>query len=79
MPINNNTQHVLKRIAVADSNMLKEVQKEVEVMVSLSPSPKALNVYERLLSVNYAGIPILWTSLMLRGITCLTGAMRCLS
>jgi AP2-associated kinase len=35
-PINNTFQHVLKRIAVADRNMLAEVQKEVDVMVHIT-------------------------------------------
>jgi hypothetical protein len=32
-PINNTTQHVLKRIAVSDEAMLNEVKKEVDIMV----------------------------------------------
>ncbi|GJJ13173.1 hypothetical protein Clacol_007424 [Clathrus columnatus] len=39
VPIDNNSRHVLKRIAVADQNMLREVQKEVEVMRKLSGHP----------------------------------------
>ena len=34
-PINNTTQHVLKRIAVSDEAMLAEVKKEVDIMVRI--------------------------------------------
>lgn len=34
-PINNTTQHVLKRIAVSDEAMLREVKKEVDIMVCI--------------------------------------------
>jgi hypothetical protein len=34
-PIHNTTQHVLKRIAVADEAMLVEVKKEVDIMVCI--------------------------------------------
>lgn len=34
-PINNTTQHVLKRIAVSDEAMLVEVKKEVDIMVCI--------------------------------------------
>ncbi len=37
-PIGGTTSHVLKRIAVSDEIMLKEVQKEVDVMVTFPHS-----------------------------------------
>ncbi|KAF8512847.1 hypothetical protein BU17DRAFT_53814 [Hysterangium stoloniferum] len=42
-PVNNTTQHVLKRIAVADQAMLMGVQKEVEVMRTLRGHPNIVN------------------------------------
>ncbi|KAF8522851.1 hypothetical protein JB92DRAFT_1670305 [Gautieria morchelliformis] len=42
-PIHNTTQHVLKRIAVADEAMLVEVKKEVDIMRLLRGHPNIVN------------------------------------
>ncbi|KAG9003784.1 hypothetical protein FRB90_011122 [Tulasnella sp. 427] len=46
MPINGTTSHVLKRIAVSDDIMLKEVQKEVDVMKVLRGHPNIVNLID---------------------------------
>lgn len=45
-PINGTTSHVLKRIAVSDDIMLKEVQKEVDVMKVLRGHPNIVNLID---------------------------------
>ncbi|KAF8588909.1 hypothetical protein K439DRAFT_1531058 [Ramaria rubella] len=42
-PINNTTQHVLKRIAVSDEAMLNDVKKEVDIMRLLRGHPNIVN------------------------------------
>ncbi|KAG8913946.1 hypothetical protein FRC00_001233, partial [Tulasnella sp. 408] len=46
VPINGTTSHVLKRIAVSDDIMLKEVQKEVDVMKVLRGHPNIVNLID---------------------------------
>ncbi|KAG8931863.1 hypothetical protein FRC01_000695 [Tulasnella sp. 417] len=46
VPINGTTSHVLKRIAVSDEIMLKEVQKEVDVMKVLRGHPNIVNLID---------------------------------
>jgi hypothetical protein len=77
-PVNNATQHVLKRIAVASESLLSEVEKEIDFMVYLlSISFRRSIVSHHLNRGYYKGTQTLCVLLMPQATGCQQARMRC--